>query len=103
MNYKLLAPDPTFTGACSGVEFCDGIGICESEFIVGWLCAKGFTIIPNVTKDEASLSPLPEDLEELNCSALAALARSRSISLKGIRPGDKSALIKAITEVRQNE
>ena len=47
MRYLLLAPDPTFTGVCSGVEFENGVGVCESDFLAGWLSAKGFAIPPD--------------------------------------------------------
>ena len=51
MSYVLLAPDPTFTGVCSGVEFENGVGVCESDFLAGWLCAKGFTIPPDSVRN----------------------------------------------------
>lgn len=106
MIYTLLAPDPTFTGNCSGVEFNNGIGFCDSEFLVGWLCAKGFTIIPeslNCNKD-VQLPTIPENLDDMNCDELVTLARAYSVPLAGIRPGDKEALVAAIIKaVRKNE
>ena len=75
--YLLLAPDPTFTGVCGGVEFSNGVGMCESAFLAGWLCAKGFTIPPDQTQtDEPEAPPdIPDDLDALSAGELAALAR----------------------------
>lgn len=98
MSYVLLAPDPTFTGVCSGVEFENGVGVCASDFLAGWLCAKGFAIPPDQTQtDEPEAPPdIPDDLDALSAGELAALARARGIPLDGIRQGNKSALIERI-------
>ena len=84
MSYVLLAPDPTFTGVCSGVEFENGVGVCASDFLAGWLCAKGFAIPPDQTQTDE-----PE-----------ALAHVRGISLAGVRTGDKAAVIERIRSLR---
>ena len=89
MRYLLLAPDPTFTGVCSGVEFENGVGVCESDFLAGWLCAKGFTIPP------------PDDLDALGITELVAMARMHGISLAGVRTGDKDAICVRIRSLRE--
>ena len=97
--YLLLAPDPTFTGVCGGVEFSNGVGMCESAFLAGWLCAKGFTIPPDsVQTDEPEELPpdIPDDLDALGITELVAMARMHGISLAGVRTGDKDALIERI-------
>lgn len=105
MRYVLLAPDPTFTGICSGVEFENGVGVCESDFLAGWLCAKGFTIPPDAVQSpdaghtdepEEPLADIPDDLDALGTGDLVRLARSLGISLAGVRTGDKNALIERI-------
>ena len=98
MSYVLLAPDPTFTGVCSGVEFENGVGVCASDFLAGWLCAKGFTIPPDQTQtDEPEAPPdIPDNLDALGIAELVALAHARGISLAGVRLGDRAALIERI-------
>ena len=99
MSYLLLAPDPTFTGVCSGVEFENGVGVCESDFLAGWLSAKGFAILPDsVQTDEPEELPpdIPDDLDALGITELVAMARMHGISLAGVRTGDKDALIERI-------
>lgn len=99
MAFLLYAPDPTFTGVCAGVAFQDGVGICDSEFMAGWLCAKGFAIDPDaLDSSPADLlsTAIPEDLNELSADELVELAHSLSIPLTGIRRGDKAALMAAI-------
>ena len=99
MRYVLLAPDPTFTGRCSGVEFENGVGVCESDFLAGWLCAKGFAVPPDAghtNKPEEPASDIPDDLDALSTSQLVSLARTHGISLAGVRTGDKNALIERI-------
>lgn len=95
MRYLLLAPDPTFTGVCSGVEFENGVGVCESDFLAGWLCAKGFAIPPDsVQTDEPP--DIPDDLAALGTADLVRMARAHGISLEGVRTGDKVGLIERI-------
>ena len=100
MRYLLLAPDPTFTGVCSGVEFENGVGVCESDFMTGWLCAKGFAIVPSSVQpspEQQELPPdIPDDLDALGITELVAMARMHGISLAGVRTGDKDALIERI-------
>lgn len=97
MSYVLLAPDPTFTGVCSGVEFENGVGMCESAFLAGWLSAKGFAIPPDSMKQDGEAVPdIPDDLAALGTDALVALAKARGVSLAGVRTGDKDALIERI-------
>lgn len=100
MPHIIYAPDPTFTGVCSGIEFVDGVGFCNSDFIAGWLCAKGFTINPENSGDyeKPALPPIPDSLNNLSCDELVALARAYSVPMTGIRHGDKVAIVKAITE-----
>ena len=96
--YLLLAPDPTFTGVCSGVEFSNGVGMCESAFLAGWLCAKGFAIPPDQTQtDEPEAPPvIPDNLDALSAWELAALAKAHDISLAGVRIGDRAGMIERI-------
>ena len=94
--YLLLSPDPTFTGVCSGVEFENGVGMCESAFLAGWLCAKGLAIPPDLSDKPEEPPDIPDDLDALSAGELAALARARGIPLDGIRQGNKSALIERI-------
>ena len=96
MSYLLLAPDPTFTGVCSGVEFENGVGVCESDFMAGWLCAKGFTIPPDSVKQEDKPPDIPDDLAALGTADLVRMARAHGISLEGVRTGDKVGLIERI-------
>lgn len=97
MSYVLLAPDPTFTGVCSGVEFKNGVGVCDSDFLAGWLCAKGFAIPPDSMKQDGEAVPdIPDDLDALGITELVALARTHGVSLAGVRMGDKDALIERI-------
>ena len=99
MSYVLLAPDPTFTGVCSGVAFENGVGVCKSDFLAGWLCAKGFAIPPDsVQTDEPEELPpdIPDNLDALGIAELVALAHARGISLAGVRLGDRAALIERI-------
>ena len=98
MSYLLLAPDPTFTGVCSGVEFENGVGVCESDFLAGWLCAKGFAIPPDSvqTDEPEALPPIPDDLDALTMGELVALAQAHGIPLAGVRMGDRAALIERI-------
>ena len=97
MSYVLLAPDPTFTGVCSGVAFENGVGVCDSDFLAGWLCAKGFTVPPDSVKQDGEAVPdIPDDLDGLEINELVALARAHGISLAGVRMGDKDALIERI-------
>ena len=97
MSYVLLAPDPTFTGVCSGVEFENGVGVCDSDFLAGWLCAKGFAIPPDSVKSDGEAVPdIPDDLDALGTGDLVRLARTHGISLEGVRTGDKDALIERI-------
>lgn len=96
MSYVLLAPDPTFTGVCSGVEFENGVGVCGSDFLAGWLCAKGFTIPPDSIRNSEPVPDIPDDLAALGTDALVALAKARGVSLAGVRTGDKDALIERI-------
>jgi hypothetical protein len=104
MSYLLLAPDPTFTGVCSGVAFENGVGVCESDFLAGWLCAKGFTIPPGAghTDEPKELPPdIPDDLDALGITELVALARTHGISLAGVRTGDKDAICARIRSLRE--
>lgn len=97
MRYLLLAPDPTFTGVCSGVEFENGVGVCESDFLAGWLCAKGFAIPPDsYEQEDESVPDIPDDLEALTMGELVALAQTHGIPLAGVRMGDRAALIERI-------
>ena len=99
MSYLLLAPDPTFTGVCSGVEFENGVGVCESDFLAGWLCAKGFAIPPDsVQTDEPEELPpdIPDNLDALTMGELVSLAQTHGIPLAGVRMGDRAALIERI-------
>lgn len=99
MRYLLLAPDPTFTGVCSGVAFENGVGVCKSDFLAGWLCAKGFAVPPDAghtDEPEEPTSDIPGDLDALSTSQLVSLARTHGISLAGVRTGDKNALIERI-------
>ncbi|MBQ1617585.1 MAG: hypothetical protein II086_10025 [Ruminococcus sp.] len=99
MRYLLLAPDPTFTGVCSGVEFENGVGVCESDFLAGWLCAKGFAIPPDsVQTDEPEELPpdIPDNLDALTMGELVSLAQTHGIPLAGVRMGDRAALIERI-------
>ena len=104
MSYLLLAPDPTFTGVCSGVEFENGVGVCESDFLAGWLSAKGFAIPPDsVQTDEPEELPpdIPDDLDALGITELVAMARMHGISLAGVRTGDKDAICARIRSLRE--
>ena len=94
--YLLLAPDPTFTGVCGGVEFSNGVGMCESAFLAGWLCAKGFAIPPDLSDKPEEPPDIPDDLDALGIAELVALAHAREISLAGVRLGDRAALIERI-------
>ena len=87
MSYVLLAPDPTFTGVCSGVEFENGVGMCESAFLAGWLCAKGFTIPPDQTQtDEPEAPPdIPDNLDDLCRIFLTILTRWAPTRLSRLR------------------
>lgn len=96
MSYVLLAPDPTFTGVCSGVEFENGVGVCESDFLAGWLCAKGFTIPPDSIRNSEPVPDIPDDLDALGTADLVRLAKAHGISLEGVRTGDKVGLIERI-------
>ena len=100
MHYLLLAPDPTFTGVCSGVEFENGVGVCESDFMTGWLCAKGFAIVPGSVQpspEQQELPPdIPDDLDTLTMGELVSLAQTHGIPLAGVRMGDRAALIERI-------
>lgn len=97
MSYLLLAPDPTFTGVCSGVEFENGVGVCESDFLAGWLCAKGFAIPPDsYEQEDESVPDMPDDLDALGITELVALAQAHGIPLAGVRMGDRAALIERI-------
>ena len=97
MSYVLLAPDPTFTGVCSGVEFETGVGVCDSDFLAGWLCAKGFAIPPDSVKSDGGDVPdIPDDLAALGTADLVRLAKAHGISLEGVRTGDKVGLIERI-------
>ena len=101
MSYVLLAPDPTFTGVCSGVEFENGVGVCESDFLAGWLCAKGFTIPPDSIRNSEPVPDIPDDLDALGTDALVALAKARGVSLAGVRTGDKDAICARIRSLRE--
>lgn len=94
--YLLLAPDPTFTGVCGGVEFSNGVGMCESAFLAGWLCAKGFAIPPDLSDKPEAPPDIPDDLDALSAWELAALAKAHDISLAGVRIGDKAGMIERI-------
>ena len=96
MSYVLLAPDPTFTGVCSGVEFETGVGVCDSDFLAGWLCAKGFAIPPDSVRNGEPVPDIPDNLDVLGTDALVALAKARGVSLAGVRTGDRAALIERI-------
>lgn len=97
MSYILLAPDPTFTGVCSGVAFENGVGVCESDFLAGWLCAKGFAIPPDsYEQEDESVPDMPDDLDALTMGELVALAQAHGIPLAGVRMGDRAALIERI-------
>ena len=101
MSYVLLAPDPTFTGVCSGVEFENGVGVCDSDFLAGWLCAKGFTIPPDSIRNSEPVPDIPDDLDALGTDALVALAKARGVSLAGVRTGDKDAICARIRSLRE--
>lgn len=101
MNRMILAPDPTFTGNCAGIEFCDGVGLCDNDFMGGWLCAKGFTIVPGECAASgqaaaAKKAAVPDDLDGMRLDELVGLARSLDISLAGIPQGNREQLTKAI-------
>ena len=97
MSYLLLAPDPTFTGVCSGVEFENGVGVCESDFLAGWLSAKGFAIPPDsYEQEDESVPEIPDDLDTLTMGELVSLAQTHGIPLAGVRMGDRAALIERI-------
>lgn len=96
MSYVLLAPDPTFTGVCSGVAFENGVGVCGSDFLAGWLCAKGFAIPPDSVRNGEPVPDIPDDLDALGITELVALARTHGVSLAGVRTGDKAAVIERI-------
>ena len=100
----LLAPDPTFTGVCSGVAFENGVGVCESDFLAGWLCAKGFAVPPDAghtDEPEEPTSDIPDDLDALSTSQLVSLARTHGISLAGVRTGDKNAICARIRSLKE--
>lgn len=104
MSYVLLAPDPTFTGVCSGVAFENGVGVCESDFLAGWLCAKGFAVPPDAghtDEPEEPTSDIPDDLDALSTSQLVSLARTHGISLAGVRTGDKNAICARIRSLKE--
>ena len=102
MSYLLLAPDPTFTGVCSGVEFENGVGVCESDFLAGWLCAKGFAIPPDsYEQEDESVPEIPDDLDALGITELVAMARMHGISLAGVRTGDKNAICARIRSLKE--
>ena len=98
--YLLLAPDPTFTGVCGGVEFENGVGMCESAFLAGWLCAKGFAIPPDSVRNGEPVPDIPDNLDVLGTDALVALAKARGVSLAGVRTGDRAALCARIRSLR---
>ena len=99
--YLLLAPDPTFTGVCGGVEFENGVGMCESAFLAGWLCAKGFAIPPDSVRNGEPVPDIPDNLDVLGTDALVALAKARGVSLAGVRTGDKDAICARIRSLRE--
>ncbi len=104
MSYVLLAPDPTFTGVCSGVAFENGVGVCKSDFLAGWLCAKGFAVPPDAghtDEPEEPTSDIPDDLDALSTSQLVSLARTHGISLAGVRTGDKNAICARIRSLKE--
>lgn len=109
MKHILYAPDPTFTGSCYGMEFCDGVGLCDNDFLAGFLCAKGFTTIPEKGSEcgeavakKAIVPSIPEisdHLDDLRLDELVTLARSLGVSLAGIPQGNREKLVAAIKAV----
>lgn len=112
MKHILYAPDPTFTGSCYGMEFCDGVGLCDNDFLAGFLCAKGFTVIPEecaASSDSAavknaagSLPAIPDNLDGMRLDELAGLARALGVSLAGISRGNREQLVAAIKAVAES-
>ena len=100
---KLYAPDPLFTGKVCGMDFRDGVGVCDSEFVAGFLCAKGFALVPgeSMAAVPAEVAPpvLPDtsELEAMPIDDLVKLAHQLGVSLSGIRHGDKKAIVERLT------
>ena len=104
MKHILYAPDPTFTGCCYGIDFCDGVGLCDNDFLAGFLCAKGFTTIPEECAEDgggtvaknATVPDIPDNLDGMRLDELVTLARSLGVSLAGIPQGNREKLVAAI-------
>lgn len=106
MKRTLYHPIPEFTGACNGVDFLNGVGVCDSDFLAGFLCAKGFAIAPDgaVFSEPPVVEPVREppvlpdtsELEEMPIDDLVKLAHELDVPLSGIRRGDKSGVIERL-------
>ena len=106
MQHLLYAPDPTFTGSCYGIDFCDGVGLCDNDFLAGFLCAKGFTTIPEECAEVGgtaaenatvrNIPEIPDNLDGMRLDELVTLARSLGVSLAGIPQGNREKLVAAI-------
>ncbi len=108
MKRILYAPEPTFTGTCCGVDFCDGVGVCEDDFTAGFLCAKGFATAPSgmaygeqapdVPAEAAPpVRPAANELAGMSLEELVTLAQALGVPLDGIRRGDRAGLIARLT------
>lgn len=106
MKRTLYHPIPEFTGKICGVDFSDGVGVCDSDFLAGFLCAKGFALAPDepVFTELSTAEPVREppvlpdtsELEEMPIDDLVKLAHELDVPLSGVRRGDKSGVIERL-------
>ena len=53
MDYKIIAPNKSYSGESAGVTFINGIGIAKDGKSVDWFESKGYTVEP-MEEDAAS-------------------------------------------------
>ena len=49
-NYKIIAPNKSYTGISASVTFCNGVGYTENKKLLEWFIDKGYRVKEGILK-----------------------------------------------------
>lgn len=99
-NYKIIAPNKSYTGISASVTFCNGVGYTENKKLLEWFIDKGYRVIDESEVNQIPLDNIEKDkidqLEDMTIEELMLYAEEVGVDIGKTKT--KEGILKKIKE-----
>lgn len=102
-NYKIIAPNKSYTGVSASVAFCNGVGYTDNKILLEWFIDKGYRVIDENEVKQILLDNTEKEeidqLEEMTTEELMLYAEEVGVDIGKTKT--KEGILKKIKEAEE--